>query len=335
MRIIEQQVTKKSILDCIGNTPMVKLSRIAANYPATLLAKLEFMNPSGSVKDRIALGMIEAAEKEGKLKPGQPIMAAVRADKPQSSSSCAILEPTGGNTGVALALASAAKGYKLILVMPETVSLERRNLLKAYGAKIIVTPAREGMKGAVSKTKELAKQNGQNIFIPSQFDNPINPETHARTTAKEVWQDTDGKVDIIVCGVGTGGTLTGLASALKKQKPSIKAIAVEPTESAVISGKSPGSHGIPGLGAGFLPNNLRLDLVDEVISVSTKQAEETSRKLAQTEGILAGISSGAALWAALQVGRQPENYSKTIVVILPDRGDRYLNHPAFSELAED
>lgn len=318
-----------SVLDLIGGTPLVRLNRVSENCPATIVAKLEFLNPAGSLKDRIALSMIEAAERESKLKTGQSIVAAVRSDKEGSRKSRNILEPTGGNTGISLALVAAAKGYKLTLTMPETMSAERCNLLKAYGADLIFTSGNSGMLGAIKKADELSDRN-PDYFIPRQFKNPANPEAH-NETAEEIWRDTDGLVDIIVCGVGTGGTVTGIAETLKKKNPGLKVIAVEPAESAVLSGGKPGSHRIAGLGAGFVPSILKRELLDEVVTVSSEQAFELTRRLAKEEGILAGISSGAAVCGAIEVGRRTENEGKMIVVVLPDGGERYLAGPVFNE----
>lgn len=305
MRIFE------SIEQTIGNTPLVKLKKLS---PAgvEVLAKLEFFNPCGSVKDRIGLAMIEEAEKQGLIAPSQST----------------IIEPTSGNTGIALAFVCASRGYRLILTMPETMSLERRKILKAFGAEIVLTPGTEGMKGAVKKAEELAEEI-PNSFIPQQFKNPANPEIHRKTTAEEIWEDTEGKVDILVAGVGTGGTITGVAEVIKKRKPTFKAIAVEPKDSAVLSGGTPGPHPIQGIGAGFIPDVLRTELLDEIIQVEAEDAFETTRKLAEKEGILCGISSGAACWAALEVAKREENRDKLIVVILPDTGERYLSTPLF------
>jgi len=301
----------KDITKLIGNTPLVQLNRVARDSVATIVAKLEFFNPCASIKDRIGLGMIEAGEKEGKI-----------------TKDTIIIEPTSGNTGIALAFVCAVKGYKLILTMPETMSLERRQLLIALGAEIILTAGSEGMLGAVKKAEELAISD-KRYFMPQQFKNKANPETHRRTTAKEIWDDTSGKIDILVAGVGTGGTITGVAEAIKKQKPSLKVVAVEPKDSAVLSGSKPGAHKIQGIGAGFIPEVLNRKIVDEIIQVSNEDAFETSRRLAKEEGILAGISSGAAVYAALEVGKREENKDKLIVVILPDTGERYLSVDLF------
>lgn len=296
----------------IGNTPLVRLNHMTEGLHADVLAKVESFNPMGSVKDRIGLAMVEEAEREGKIKEGTTI-----------------IEATSGNTGIALACVCAARGYKLILVMPETMTVERRKLLKALGAELVLTPGTEGMRGAVNKAEQMAADNPALYFIPQQFQNPANPEIHRRTTAEEIWKDTDGKADVIVAGVGTGGTITGIASVIKKRKPSFKAIAVEPAESPVLSGGSPGPHRIQGIGAGFVPDVLRLELVDEIIKVTGDEAAATARSLAKEEGILAGISSGAAAWAALQVASREEMRGKTIVVILPDTGERYLSTDLF------
>ena len=306
--------TFSDITKTIGNTPLVKLNRIAKGLGATVLVKLESFNPLSSVKDRIGVAMIEDAEKRGVLKKDTTI-----------------IEPTSGNTGVALAFVAAAKGYKLILTMPDTMSIERRQLLAIFGAQLVLTPGAEGMKGAVKKAEELAKET-PNAIILQQFNNPANPEIHRKTTAEEIWNDTDGKVDILVAGVGTGGTITGIAEVIKKKKPSFKAIAVEPDASPVLSGGSPGPHKIQGIGAGFVPQVLNKDIVDEVIRVTNDDAGTTARTLAKTDGILVGISSGAALWAALEVAKRKENKGKVIVVILPDTGERYLTTWLFQEV---
>ena len=298
---------KSTIGHTIGSTPLVELKSVTANVRAKVLAKLEFFNPLGSVKDRIGRSMIEAAEIEGKLKP-----------------SSTIIEPTSGNTGTALAMIAAIKGYRLILTMPETMTIERRKLLTRLGAELVLTPGSEGMKGAIKKAEELAETTPDS-YMPDQFANPANPAVHRETTAPEIWNDTDGKVDILVSGVGTGGTITGVAEVIKPKKPSFKAIAVEPADSPVLAGGNPGPHKIQGIGAGFVPAVLRLDLVDEVIQVQTSDAAKTAARLAEEEGILAGISSGAAAWAALQVAGRHENRGKTIVVVLPDTGERYIS----------
>ena len=299
----------QSLTELIGRTPLLELRNIekAENLQAKLIVKLEYFNPGGSVKDRIALAMIEAAEQSGQLKPG-----------------ALIIEPTSGNTGVGLAWVASVKGYQLILTMPETMSIERQNLLKALGAKLILTPGSEGMKGAIRKANELKEAN-PGAFIPQQFENPANPEVHIRTTAEEIWQDTDGQVDIFVAGVGTGGTLSGTATGLKRHKPTVKAVAVEPESSHVLSGGQPGPHKIQGIGAGFEPKNVRRDVVDEILPVADNDAIRTSRLLAHKEGLLVGISSGASLYAAIQVAKRPENAGKTIVALLPDTGERYLS----------
>ena len=299
----------QSLTELIGRTPLLELRNIekAENLQAKLIVKLEYFYPGGSVKDRSALAMIEAAEQSGQLKPG-----------------ALIIEPTSGNTGVGLAWVASVKGYQLILTMPETMSIERQNLLKALGAQLILTPGSEGMKGAIRKANELKEAN-PGAFIPQQFENPANPEAHLRTTAEEIWQDTDGQVDIFVAGVGTGGTLSGTATGLKRHKPTVKAVAVEPESSHVLSGGQPGPHKIQGIGAGFEPKNFRRDVVDEILPVADNDAIRTSRLLAHKEGLLVGISSGASLYAAIQVAKRPENAGKTIVALLPDTGERYLS----------
>lgn len=299
------------ITKTIGNTPLVRLNRVMDEAAAEVVAKVESFNPLSSIKDRIAVSMIDAAEQEGKVKPG-----------------ATIIESTSGNTGVGLAFVCAARGYKLILTMPETMSLERRNLLKALGAEVVLTPGSEGMGGAIRKAEELVKQI-PGSYMPQQFKNPANPKAHRETTAEEIWRDTDGKVDLLVAGVGTGGTITGLAQALKARKPSLKIIAVEPAGSPVLSGGQPGPHKIQGIGAGFVPDVLRLELVDEVIAIADQDAMRTTRRLAREEGLLVGISSGAAVTAALRVAARPENADKLIVVILPDSGERYLSTDLF------
>jgi cysteine synthase A len=300
----------ENILATIGNTPLVRLNRITAGAGAIVLAKLESFNPGSSVKDRIAISMIDAAEAGGLIK-----------------ADTIILEPTSGNTGIGLAMVAAARGYKITLVMPETMSIERRKLAKAFGAEIVLTPGAEGMKGAVAKAEKMAAENPDYFYIPQQFKNLANPEIHRKTTAEEIWRDTDGKVDILVAGVGTGGTITGIADVIGKKKPSFRAIAVEPDASPVLSGGSPGPHRIQGIGAGFVPDIFQRDLIDEIIRVKNEDAFETARRLACEEGILAGISGGAALYAALNVAWRPVNKGKIIVVILPDTGERYLSIP--------
>lgn len=295
------------ITKLVGSTPLVRLDRIASGLKAHLVAKLEFFNPLSSVKDRIGVSMIENAEKKGLIKKDT-----------------VIIEPTSGNTGLALAFVCAVKGYTLILTMPDTMSVERRQLLKGFGAELVLTPGQEGMIGAVKEAEELLAKT-PNSFMPQQFKNPANPKIHKETTAEEIWRDTDGKVDILVSGVGTGGTITGVAEVIKGRKSGFKAIAVEPDNSPVLSGGKPGAHKIQGIGAGFVPDVLRMDLIDEVIRVSNEQAGEVARRLTREEGILSGISSGAATWAALQVAKRRESRDKLVVVILPDTGERYLS----------
>jgi cysteine synthase A len=302
---------RNSILETIGNTPLIQLNHVTSNLKSKILVKLESRNPGGSVKDRICLNMIEEAEKRNLI-----------------NRETTIIEPTSGNTGIGLALVSAVKGYKLILTMPDTMSIERRNLLKAYGAKLVLTPGKLGMKGAIEKAKEIQKTH-PNSFIPQQFINPANPSIHYETTGPEIWKATAGEVDMFVSGVGTGGTITGVSEYIKPLKPAFKAIAVEPANSPVLSGGKPGPHKIQGIGAGFIPDVLKTNLIDEIIKVEDSDAMETSRKLARNEGLLVGISAGAATFAALQVAKRTENKDKTIVVILPDTGERYLSTPLF------
>ena len=303
----------KSVEELIGNTPLLELTKIEKGTGATLLAKVEALNPGGSAKDRIAKRMVEDAEKAGILKEG-----------------ATIIEPTSGNTGIGLAAVSAVKGYRMILTMPDTMSVERRNILKAYGAEIVLTPGEKGMSGAIEKAEELAKEIPDS-FIPGQFDNPVNPRAHMESTGPEIWQDTDGQVDIFVASVGTGGTLTGTGTYLKEKNPRIKVIAVEPSTSAVLSGGNAGPHKIQGIGAGFIPKVLDTRVYDEIITVDNEAPFATAKMLARTEGLLTGISSGAALYAAIEVARRPENEGKTIVALLPDSGDRYYSTALFVE----
>ncbi|MDC7704894.1 cysteine synthase A [Vogesella indigofera] len=305
-----------SVTELIGNTPLVRLNRVTEGVGATVVAKLEFFNPGHSVKDRIAVSMIDAAEQAGKIGP-----------------ETIIVEPTSGNTGIGLAMVCAARGYKLVITMPETMSRERRQLLRAYGAELILTPGPEGMGGAIAKAKELVAANPETYFLPQQFENPANPEIHRQTTAEEVWRDTDGQVDIFVAGVGTGGTITGVGEVLKARKPGVQIVAVEPDASPVLSGGTKGPHPIQGIGAGFVPAILNTEIYDEVIRVKNDDAFETARAVATKEGVLVGISSGAAVWAALQLAKRPENAGKLIVVVIPSFGERYLSTPLFEHLA--
>jgi len=300
-----------SIDELIGNTPLLRINGPSDKTGTEILAKLEFLNPYSNVKDRIGLSMIDAAEKDGLL-----------------NSETVMVEPTSGNTGIALAFVAASRGYRLILTMPDTMSVERRTLLAALGAELVLTPGSDGMKGAIAKATEMVEEN-DNAFMPQQFENPANPEIHRTTTAVEIWNDTDGEVDIVVGGVGTGGTLTGVGEVIKEKKPEFKIVAVEPEDSAVLSGKPPGPHKIQGIGAGFIPAVLNMDVVDEIITVSNDDAFNTSRNLAKDEGVLVGISAGAALYAAVTVAGRAENRGKTIVVILPDSGERYLSTELF------
>jgi cysteine synthase A len=297
----------KDITGLIGNTPLVRLNRLTRGASAEVVAKLESFNPCSSVKDRIAVSMIRAAEEQGLIKKDT-----------------VIIEPTSGNTGIALAFVCASRGYRLILTMPETMSIERRHILSIFGAELVLTPGVEGMPGAIRKAEQLAAEN-RNYFMPQQFKNPANPKIHRETTAEEIWKDTDGKIDILVAGVGTGGTITGVGEVIKKRKPEFKVVAVEPADSPVLSGGKPGPHKIQGIGAGFVPEVLKLELVDEIIKVTNDDAGATARRLAKEEGILVGISSGAATWAALEVAKRPENKGKLVVVILPDTGERYIS----------
>ncbi len=311
---MSEETISGSVEALIGNTPLVGLAHLAGDSRATVLAKCEFTNPGGSVKDRIALYMVDAAERDGLITPGKTTL----------------VEPTSGNTGIGLALIAAARGYELILTMPESMSLERRRLLQAYGAELILTPAEGGMAAAIARAETVVAEL-PDAFMPQQFENPANPQAHRETTAEEIWQQTAGEIDILVAGVGTGGTITGVSSALKPRKPSLQAIAVEPADSPVLSGGQPGSHGIQGIGAGFVPAVLRTDLLDEVIPCPTEDAFAVARRLATQEGLLVGISSGANVWAALQVAGRPENAGKTIVTVLCDTGERYLTGELFAE----
>lgn len=316
---IEDKTTLKiahDVTELVGNTPLVRLNRVTEGAVATVVAKLEFYNPAHSVKDRIGVAMINAAEKEGKIKKDT-----------------IIVEPTSGNTGIALAMVCAARGYKCMLIMPDTMSKERRMLLRAYGADLILTPGSEGMAGAIRKANELAESDPR-YFIPQQFENPANPEIHRKTTAEEIWRDTAGQVDFVVAGVGTGGTITGVGEVLKQRKPSVKMVAVEPDASPVLSGGQKGPHPLQGIGAGFVPAVLNTKIMDEIIRVTADDAFKTARRMAREEGLLVGISSGAATWAALQVARRPENAGKLIVVIIPSFGERYLSTALYADLAD-
>jgi cysteine synthase A len=307
----------KDATELVGNTPLVRLNRVTEGAVTEVVAKLEFYNPAHSVKDRIGVAMIDAAEREGKIKPDT-----------------VIIEPTSGNTGIALAFVAAARGYNLKLFMPESFSKERRALLRAYGAELVLTPAAEGMPGAIKRAQELAASDPEHYFLPQQFKNPANPEIHRKTTAEEIWRDTDGKVDFVVAGIGTGGTITGVGEVLKARKSSFKAIAVEPDASPVLSGGQKGPHVIQGIGAGFVPEVLNTQIYDEIIRVKNEDALETARRLASEEGLLVGISAGAATWAALRVSRRAENTGKLIVVIIPDFGERYLSTGLFAGLTD-
>jgi len=313
----EEMKIASTVTELIGNTPLVRLNRVTEGAKAEIIVKLEYFNPAHSVKDRIGFSMIDAAEKAGVLKPGQ-----------------VIVEPTSGNTGIALAMVAAAKGYKCILTMPDTMSKERRMLLRAFGAELVLTPGPDGMGGAIRKAEEMAASDPETYFMPQQFKNPANPEIHRKTTAEEIWRDTDGQVDILISGIGTGGTITGVSEVIKARKPSFRAIAVEPDASPVLSGGNKGPHKIQGIGAGFVPDVLNTKIYDEVIRVTDEDAIQTARQMATQEGLLVGISSGAAVWAAKQVAGREENAGKLIVVIIPSFGERYLSSPLYQHLAD-
>jgi cysteine synthase len=306
----------ENVTQLVGNTPLIKLNRITDDAPAQVVAKLEYYNPAKSVKDRIGLAMIEAAERENKIGPDT-----------------IIVEPTSGNTGIALAMVCAQRGYRLILTMPDTMSKERRKVLRAFGAELILTPGEKGMNGSIAAANKLAEED-PNVFIPQQFKNPANPEVHRRTTAEEIWRDTDGKVDILVSGIGTGGTITGTGEALKQHNPAIQVIAVEPAGSPVLSGGEKGRHTIMGIGAGFIPDVLNTNIYDDIVTVTGEDAYATARRMATDEGLLVGISSGAATWAALQIARRPKNAGKLIIVIIPSFGERYLSTPLYADLED-